>query len=73
MNDYFKTSPQLKEHLNALSAIQGHAEALITYVADRPGHDRRYAIDAIESRQMNSDISQQSHLRRGFVRQLNGM
>ena len=24
----------------------GHSEKLITYVKDRPGHDRRYAIDA---------------------------
>jgi dTDP-glucose 4,6-dehydratase len=25
---------------------KGESEALITYVKDRPGHDRRYAIDA---------------------------
>lgn len=25
---------------------QGHSESLISYVTDRPGHDRRYAIDA---------------------------
>lgn len=30
----------------ALSAIRLEAESLITYVKDRPGHDRRYAIDA---------------------------
>jgi dTDP-glucose 4,6-dehydratase len=24
----------------------GHSEKLITYIKDRPGHDRRYAIDA---------------------------
>lgn len=26
--------------------ILGKPESLMTYVADRPGHDRRYAIDA---------------------------
>ena len=25
---------------------QGHSEKLITYIKDRPGHDKRYAIDA---------------------------
>src|SRR6476661_3605360 len=29
-----------------LGREQGESEALITYVKDRPGHDRRYAIDA---------------------------
>ena len=29
-----------------LGRPQGTAQALITYVKDRPGHDRRYAIDA---------------------------
>lgn len=29
-----------------LSRKQGTSEALITYVKDRPGHDKRYAIDA---------------------------
>lgn len=30
----------------AKAAINGSTESLITYVKDRPGHDRRYAIDA---------------------------
>jgi len=30
----------------ALAASKGNAESLITYVTDRLGHDRRYAIDA---------------------------
>ena len=30
----------------AKSAHRGHSKALIRYVTDRPGHDRRYAIDA---------------------------
>ena len=29
-----------------LGRVPGHSEKLITYVKDRPGHDRRYAIDA---------------------------
>jgi dTDP-glucose 4,6-dehydratase len=29
-----------------LSRAKGESESLITYVKDRPGHDRRYAIDA---------------------------
>ena len=30
----------------ALGNEQGTSERLITYVKDRPGHDKRYAIDA---------------------------
>jgi dTDP-glucose 4,6-dehydratase len=29
-----------------LGRASGESEGLITYVKDRPGHDRRYAIDA---------------------------
>ncbi len=29
-----------------LGSVEGTSEALITYVKDRPGHDKRYAIDA---------------------------
>ncbi len=29
-----------------LGRVKGYSEKLITYVKDRPGHDRRYAIDA---------------------------
>jgi dTDP-glucose 4,6-dehydratase len=29
-----------------LGRVEGYSEKLITYVKDRPGHDRRYAIDA---------------------------
>ncbi|MGZ5284374.1 MAG: GDP-mannose 4,6-dehydratase, partial [Kaistella sp.] len=31
----------------------GHSEKLITYVKDRPGHDKRYAIDASK---LNKDL-----------------
>lgn len=33
----------------AINAIEGSAEKLIQYVIDRPGHDRRYAIDPSKS------------------------
>ena len=31
---------------NKLGRVSGSSESLITYVKDRPGHDKRYAIDA---------------------------
>ena len=34
---------------NATAAIEGRSEDLITYVEDRAGHDRRYAIDPTKS------------------------
>jgi len=34
---------------SALSAIAQNTKSLITYVQDRPGHDRRYAIDATKT------------------------
>jgi len=34
-----------------LGRTEGSSEALITYVTDRPGHDRRYAIDASKIKQ----------------------
>ncbi len=34
------------EIMDRLAPVGGPHERLITYVADRPGHDRRYAIDA---------------------------
>ncbi len=35
---------------DATAAISKNTESLITYVKDRPGHDRRYAIDATKTR-----------------------
>jgi len=35
----------------ALAAIAQNTQSLITYVKDRPGHDRRYAIDATKTNQ----------------------
>jgi dTDP-glucose 4,6-dehydratase len=50
MNEYFAADPVLKtQYPEAQSVIAGHAESLITYVTDRAGHDRRYAIDATKT------------------------
>ena len=43
--DVVKTICRLVDELRPNTAI-GHREKLITFVTDRPGHDRRYAIDA---------------------------
>ncbi|HEX6966467.1 MAG TPA: dTDP-glucose 4,6-dehydratase [Gemmatimonadaceae bacterium] len=43
----FRERPELAERFpNAPAARGARSVELITYVADRPGHDRRYAIDA---------------------------
>lgn len=36
-----------------LSRPEGYSTKLITYVKDRPGHDKRYAIDATK---LNQDL-----------------
>ncbi|MBY5921260.1 dTDP-glucose 4,6-dehydratase [Ferrimonas balearica] len=54
MNKAFATRPVLAEkYPEAKAATAGKAESLITYVADRAGHDRRYAIDA---RKTNAEL-----------------
>ncbi|GLX86660.1 dTDP-glucose 4,6-dehydratase [Thalassotalea loyana] len=43
----FSSNAELAERFpEAKAAIEKDTESLITYVKDRPGHDRRYAIDA---------------------------
>lgn len=50
MNQAFATTPGLAERYPlAKAAIAGEAEGLITFVNDRAGHDRRYAIDATKT------------------------
>jgi dTDP-glucose 4,6-dehydratase len=39
-----------EKYPQALAAMAQNTESLITYVTDRPGHDRRYAIDATKTR-----------------------
>ncbi|PSJ48028.1 dTDP-glucose 4,6-dehydratase [Zobellella endophytica] len=51
MNQAFAEDPALAGQFGqARAAIEGQAESLITYVQDRAGHDRRYAIDATKTR-----------------------
>ncbi|WP_237057887.1 dTDP-glucose 4,6-dehydratase [Microbulbifer sediminum] len=51
MNKAFMNDPALVEkYPSATRAIKARAEDLITFVEDRAGHDRRYAIDPIKSR-----------------------
>ena len=51
VNEAFVADGELAARFpNATKAAAGVAEELITFVKDRPGHDRRYAIDAAKSR-----------------------
>ena len=46
LNERFAGNAELAARFpNAASAIKGESEKLITFVKDRPGHDRRYAIN----------------------------
>lgn len=50
MNQAFANDINLgKKYPFAISAIKGKSHELITFVTDRVGHDRRYAIDATKS------------------------
>jgi dTDP-glucose 4,6-dehydratase len=44
--EFAANSQWAQAYPEAKAAIAGNTESLITYVKDRPGHDRRYAIDA---------------------------
>jgi dTDP-glucose 4,6-dehydratase len=46
IDNIFKEDPQLKTRFpNCPASLGAQCESLITYVKDRPGHDRRYAIN----------------------------
>ena len=50
MNEAFAANPELaQQYPLATKAAAGDSESLITYVEDRAGHDRRYAIDPSKS------------------------
>ena len=50
MEEEFAKNPQLADRYpEAEAAISGNTQSLITYVTDRLGHDRRYAIDATKT------------------------
>ncbi|WP_028578106.1 dTDP-glucose 4,6-dehydratase [Desulfomicrobium escambiense] len=50
MNQAMQDEGNRKAFPKAESALKGKAENLITFVTDRPGHDRRYAIDATKTK-----------------------
>ncbi len=51
LDDSFANDSQLAGRFPDSPAVQGkRAESLLTFVKDRPGHDRRYAIDATKTR-----------------------
>lgn len=53
LNKMFKSDHSLpRRYPSAKSAIAGHAENLISFVKDRPGHDRRYAINPTKAQQL---------------------
>jgi dTDP-glucose 4,6-dehydratase len=50
MNKQFAQNPELAaRYPKAKAALENRSEDLITYVTDRAGHDRRYAIDATKT------------------------
>lgn len=50
LDEEFAAEPRWAEkYPQANAALAGNSESLITYVKDRPGHDRRYAIDAAKT------------------------
>ncbi|WP_445363361.1 dTDP-glucose 4,6-dehydratase [Microbulbifer sp. ANSA003] len=59
MNEQFaKQSSLAAQYPQAISAIAGNSEKLISFVEDRAGHDRRYAIDPTKS---NKELGYQPH------------
>lgn len=61
MNEFFATNDTLAiKYPTAEYAIEGRAEKLIIFVNDRPGHDRRYAINPEKIRQELSYLPQES-------------
>ena len=57
----FAVDPQLRQRFPASPAASGNAsQTLIVFVEDRPGHDRRYAIDAGKIQQELGFVPQES-------------
>ncbi len=54
--EFAKNVELAKRFPKAKAAIEQNTDSLITYVKDRPGHDRRYAIDATKT---NSELGYQ--------------
>jgi dTDP-glucose 4,6-dehydratase len=53
LDDAFAAEPELARRFPKAPAARGESAALITFVPDRPGHDRRYAIDG---RKIETDL-----------------
>ena len=67
----FANNPELATRFpNAKTAIAGNTEQLITYVEDRAGHDRRYAIDATKTNEELGYVPAES-FETGFAKTLN--
>jgi dTDP-glucose 4,6-dehydratase len=71
MNQTFQESDDLAtKYSKARKAIENKAQELITYVTDRPGHDRRYAIDATKTNNELGYLPEES-FETGIVKTLN--
>ena len=53
-DELFRKTPALQARFPKCPAIQGNSSSLIKFVTDRPGHDRRYAIDC---RKLENELS----------------
>ncbi len=61
LDECFNTDATLRDRFPQAPAAKGKAtETLITYVTDRPGHDRRYAIDADKARRELGYVPQET-------------
>lgn len=61
MDESFKNEPSLSNtYPDALAASKGDSRSLITYVKDRPGHDRRYAINPDKAKNDLGYVPQES-------------
>ena len=60
MNEAMQNDHYRAVFLKALSALRGKSQDLITFVSDRPGHDRRYAIDATKSQSLLGFVPQET-------------
>lgn len=58
LDQRFNQQPELAKRFPLAKAITGNSKDLITFVADRPGHDLRYAIDAGK---INRELGYQPH------------
>lgn len=61
LDEHFAADAELARRFPQAPAVQGRAtEQLITYVTDRPGHDRRYAINAGKARRELGYVPQET-------------